>query len=503
MTSISYAPDTGFAVDRWLGSTVEAAYQRLPEPFFARIGPERVGTHPTLIHWSAGAAALIDLDPAAFEAPDWTAVLAGHRPIPGASPIAMAYAGHQFGQWVPQLGDGRAILIAQLRNARGQLWDVQLKGAGRTPFSRFGDGRAVLRSCLREYLASEAMAALGIPTTRALAVVATGEAVVRERVEPGAVMTRLAESHVRFGHFEYFAHQGRPELVKALADHVIGEHWPELVDLDARYARWYADIVARTADLVAAWQAIGFAHGVMNTDNMSILGLTIDYGPYGFLDDFDPSLICNHSDYTGRYAFDRQPAIARWNLGALAWALGSLVESDAANAALADFERRVEEGLYARLRARLGLTQARAGDAALVDTLLRMMAANRVDYTGTLRALADVVAAPATAEGAWRGRFAPAAQGAVDDWLAHYRARLELEPDPSRPARMRAANPRYIPRNWLAETAIRAIEDHGDLTPLNDISHVLRTPFDDHPGLEHYAEPPPAHLRDLEVSCSS
>ena len=269
---------------------------------------ERVGETPRLLHANAKAAALIGLDPAAFSRSRFRAEF---FPATGRwavfEPLAMVYSGHQFGVWAGQLGDGRALLIGQVRNAKGELWDMQLKGAGKTPYSRFGDGRAVMRSTIREYLCSEAMAALGIPTSRALAIIATGETVLRETPEPGAVLTRLARSHVRFGHFEHFHHRGQHEQVRLLADHVIGEYFPEFA---GDHAGWFGEVVKRTAELMAQWQAVGFAHGVMNTDNMSILGLTLDYGPFGFLDAYDPDFICNHTDEQGRYSFANQPGIA-------------------------------------------------------------------------------------------------------------------------------------------------------------------------------------------------
>jgi uncharacterized protein YdiU (UPF0061 family) len=273
------------------GLKLENHYARLPADFYTAMPAEKVGEAPQLIHANPAAATLIDLDPITFTDPRFLEVVSGHRPLEGFAPLAMVYSGHQFGVWAGQLGDGRALLIGQVRNARGELWDIQLKGAGKTPYSRFGDGRAVMRSTIREYLASEAMAALGVPTSRALAIAATGELVRREELEPGAVLTRLARSHIRFGHFEHFFHRGEKDKVRQLADHVIAEYFPGL-----DYAAWYGEVVRLTAEMVAHWQAVGFAHGVMNTDNMSILGLTLDYGPYGFMDAYDPMFVCNHTD---------------------------------------------------------------------------------------------------------------------------------------------------------------------------------------------------------------
>src|ERR1700742_1752742 len=307
------------------GLKLESHYARLGEGFFTHQPAEKVGEKPRLIHANEDAAALLDLDPQVFRDPRFVEAMAGHRPLEGFESLAQIYSGHQFGVWAGQLGDGRALLIGQVRNRKGELWDIQLKGSGKTPYSRFGDGRAVMRSTIREYLCSEAMAALGIPTSRALAIVATGETVRRETREPGAVLTRLARSHVRFGHFEHFFHRGQKDQVRQLADYVIAEYFP---DLAGDYVRWFGEVVKRTAEMIAGWQAVGFAHGVMNTDNMSILGLTLDYGPYGFMDAYDPAFICNHSDEGGRYSFAYQPGVGLWNLRALALALSSLIESD-------------------------------------------------------------------------------------------------------------------------------------------------------------------------------
>lgn len=475
--------------------TLEASYRRLPDELYTVMAAEGVGTAPALIHGNPAAAALLDLDPAIFHDPAFPLVFSGHRPVAGFEALAMVYAGHQFGSYVPRLGDGRALLIAQLRNRRGELWDVQLKGAGRTPYSRFGDGRAVLRSCLREYLCSEAMAALGIPTTRALCVVATHEGVRRETVEPGAVLTRLAPSHVRFGHFEYLHHSGRPDLVRALADQVIALHFPELADGAEPHAAWFEAVVQRTARLIAAWQAAGFAHGVMNSDNMSILGLTIDYGPFGFLDATDPRFICNHSDQGGRYAFERQPAIALWNLQVLALALTSLVPVEDLRGSLGRFAPAFAEHHDALLQAKLGLP----GEAALATELIRLMVAQAADYTLTFRRLGQVDAAEGRA--AWTALFAD--QAAAAAWLERYRAACAAAPDPRRTARMARLNPKYVLRNWLAEAAIRAVEDRGDLATLDRILALVQAPFDEHPADEAYAAPPPEAFRSLAVSCSS
>src|SRR6185312_15673066 len=354
---------------------------------------------------------------------------------------------------------------------------IQLKGAGRTPYSRFGDGRAVMRSTIREYLCSEAMAALGVPTSRALAVVATGERVMRERPEPGAVLTRLARSHVRFGHFEHFFHRGQRAEVKALADYVIAEYFIEFAQ---DYAGWFGAVVKATAELIARWQAVGFAHGVMNTDNMSILGLTIDYGPYGFMDAYDPEFVCNHSDEQGRYSFINQPMIAHWNLRALALALSDLIPSEQLLEKLTSFEEHFARKYRELMLAKLGLVREEEGDDRLIGDLLALMAQTRADYTLSFRKL--------TAEDRdWLALFGDSNSDA-EAWLSRYRVRTESE-DMSG---LNAINPKFVLRNWVAETAIRAVEDKGDVATLDRIFRTLKTPFEEHDGDEAFAASPPS-----------
>ncbi len=466
---------------------MEEHYARLGEGFFTAMPAERIGT-PRLIHANPDVARLIDLDPAVFSDPRFAEAMAGHLPLAGFKPLAMVYSGHQFGVWAGRLGDGRALLVGQVRNARGELWDIQLKGAGKTPYSRFGDGRAVMRSSIREYLGGEAMAALGIPTTRALSIVATGEQVQREMPEPGAVLARMAPSHVRFGHFEHFFHHGQKNQVRVLVDHVIAEHFPELA---GDYAAWFGEVVRRTARLIAAWQAVGFAHGVMNTDNMSILGLTIDYGPYGFLDAYDPWFICNHSDEQGRYAFANQPAVALWNLRALALTLSELVDTETLVETLNAFEVHFGASYRARMRAKLGLTIDTEGDDRLIGDLLALMAKARADYSLTfLRLSGD--------DAEWLALFGAMREDAKA-WLTRWRERTKDE-DLSGLVR---ANPRYVLRNWVAETAIRAVEDRGDIVTLDRIFNLVHAPFTKVDGGEAFAAPPPSSMCDLEVSCSS
>jgi serine/tyrosine/threonine adenylyltransferase len=470
------------------GLNLENHFARLPADFYTRMPAERVGAAPQLIHANPVAAALLDLDPAVFGDPRFVEVMAGHRPLDGFESLAMVYSGHQFGVWAGQLGDGRALLIGQARNAKSELWDIQLKGAGRTPYSRFGDGRAVMRSTIREYLCSEAMAALGIPTSRALSIVATGEMVRREEAEPGAILTRLARSHVRFGHFEHFFHRGEHDQVRQLADHVIGEYFP---DMAGDHAAWFGEVVKRTAQMIAHWQAAGFAHGVMNTDNMSILGLTLDYGPFGFMESYDPGFICNHTDEQGRYAFDMQPAIAHWNLRALAFALSSLIDKDKLIGALDTYEAIYRARYRTLMRAKLGLTQEVADDDQLIGDLMKLMAKARADYTLCFRSLSGD-------DGAWLALFRDAHPDA-EAWLSRYRARTEGEDVFG----LNRINPKYVLRNWVAETAIRAVEDRGDIVALDRILRLVQCPYQEHDGEEAFAAPPPPQMCGLEVSCSS
>jgi len=468
------------------GLKLENHFARLPGEFYTLMPAEQVGVQPRLVHANPKAAALIGLEPASFSNPDFAQIFSGHAPLDGFAPLAMVYSGHQFGVWAGQLGDGRALLIGQVRNDSGELWDIQLKGAGKTPYSRFGDGRAVMRSTIREYLCSEAMAALGIPTSRALAIVATGETVHREAREPGAVLTRLARSHIRFGHFEHFFHRGQKDEVRQLADYVIAEYFPEF---SGDYAAWFGEVVRRTAEMIAHWQAVGFAHGVMNTDNMSILGLTIDYGPYGFLDAYDPQFVCNHSDDQGRYSFINQPMIAHWNLRALALALSDLISTDQLLQKLASYEQIFGAKYRTLMRAKLGLVREEEGDDKLIGDLLALMATARADYTLSFRHLAGE-------DAVWLALF-----GAFDQqaraWLSRYRTRTDGE-DLSG---LNGINPRTVLRNWVAETAIRAVEDNNDIATLDRIFRTLQAPFEEHDG--GLAAPPPPEMCHLEVSCSS
>ena len=477
-------------------------YARLGAPFGRRVEPTPL-RNPRPVAWNPDAAALLDVGSGEAEDGLWVQAFSGNAPLPGAEPLAMLYAGHQFGGWVPQLGDGRAILLGEVRGSGGR-WDLHLKGSGPTPFSRGFDGRAVLRSTIREYLCGEAMHGLGIPTTRGLCIVGSDEPVRRERVETAATLVRMAPSHVRFGSFEVLAARGENEHLRTLADYVIAEHFPALAGAEDRFVRLLAEVCVRTARLVARWQAVGWAHGVLNTDNMSILGITLDYGPYGFMDQFDPRYIPNHSDEGGRYAWDQQPRIGLWNLTRLAEALLPLIgDADAAVGALQEYEPALLAEYGARLRAKLGLHDAREEDTELVDGIFALLAANPVDYTGFWRALGRFSEDEEAANAPVRDLFLDRA--GFDAWAERYAARLRAEGSVAaeRRVRMDAANPVYVLRTYLAEQAIRKAEDEQDFSEIERLRVLLRDPFTEQPGMERYADPPPDWGRHLVVSCSS
>jgi serine/tyrosine/threonine adenylyltransferase len=433
--------------------------------------------------------------------------LTGNAVPSGTETLAGVYSGHQFGVWAGQLGDGRALLLGELDTPAGAM-ELQLKGSGRTPYSRMGDGRAVLRSSIREYLCSEAMHALGIPTTRALAIVGSPQPVRRETMETAAVVTRVAPSFIRFGHFEHFAHTARDvDSLRLLTERVIERWFPELAGAPQPAAALLREVTRRTAELMAQWQAVGFCHGVMNTDNLSILGLTIDYGPFGFLDAFDPLHVCNHSDDRGRYAYARQPSVAFWNLHALAQALVPLVgdDTDALRDALEPYGGVFESALQQRLRAKLGLRTAdegAEGDSALVNALFDRMAADRVDFTILFRRLAGFSTTPDARNEPVRDLFID--RDAFDAWAQRYTARLQAEAsiDAERALQMNAVNPKYILRNHLAETAIEKAGE-GDFSDVALLAKVLRRPYDEQPEHDALAAFPPDWAQHLEVSCSS
>jgi len=472
------------------------SYARLPERFFARLPPTPVAG-PRLIRLNEALAHQLGLDADSLASPEGVAVLAGNRVPHAGEPLAMAYAGHQFGALVPQLGDGRAILLGEVVDVEGVRRDIQLKGSGPTPFSRNGDGRAALGPVLREYIISEAMAALGIPTTRSLAVVATGETVRREMPLPGAVLTRVASSHIRVGTFQFFAVRGDVDAIRRLADHVIARHYPEAAGAANPYHALLEHVIARQRDLIAQWLLVGFIHGVMNTDNTSIAGETIDYGPCAFMDSYDPATVYSSIDTSGRYAYGNQPRIARWNLARFAEAILPLLGEDKdaavqqANEALDGFGARFETAYTLGLRRKLGLLQAQADDLSLAQGLLERMAQNGADFTLTFRRLCEAAVNP-DGDAAVRALFTDPA--AYDAWAEAWRRRLADDGTATAHERisvMRAANPAVIPRNHLVEEAISAAENNADFAPFEELVAVLARPYADLPAtLARYADPP-------------
>jgi len=486
-------------------------YAALPANFFARVAPTPVDS-PRLIKLNRPLAIHLGLDPDRLASPEGTEILAGKRLPDGADPIAMAYAGHQFGHFVPQLGDGRAILLGEVIDADGVRRDIQLKGSGPTPFSRRGDGRAALGPVLREYIVSEAMAALGIPTTRSLAAVVTGENVMRETPLPGAVLTRVASSHIRVGTFQYFAARNDTEGVRRLADHVIGRHYPQAANADRPYHALLEAVIARQADLVARWLLVGFIHGVMNTDNTSISGETIDYGPCAFMDHYDPAMVFSSIDEQGRYAYANQPRIALWNLTRFADCLLPLLSAqqdkaidkaiEEAQLALSGFAETFNTAYQAGLRSKLGLFTARDEDQALAQDLLDAMAKNQADFTLTFRRLSDA-ALDASGDAGVRQLFADPT--AYDEWAARWRQRTGDEPqDPVvRQTAMRAVNPAFIPRNHRVEAVIEAAVNRDDFAPFEEFLTVLSKPYEDQPAFAGYAQAPEPEQRVLQTFCGT
>ncbi len=482
-------------------------YAALPANFFARVAPTPV-TSPRLIKLNRPLAVHLGLDPDRLNSPEGAEILAGKQIPDGADPIAMAYAGHQFGHFVPQLGDGRAILLGEVIDADGVRRDIQLKGSGPTPFSRRGDGRAALGPVLREYIVSEAMAALGIPTTRSLAAVLTGESVLRETALPGAVLTRVASSHIRVGTFQYFAARQDTEGVRRLADHVIARHYPQAAGAERPYLALLDAVIARQADLIARWLLVGFIHGVMNTDNTSVSGETIDYGPCAFMDQYDPATVFSSIDEMGRYAYANQPRIALWNLTRLAECLLPLLSDqqdkaiEEAQSALGNFAEKFDAAYQAGLRSKLGLFTARDDDRVLAQDLLDAMAKNQADFTLTFRRLSDAALDPVHDRDV-RQLFADPA--AYDEWAVRWRQRLDDEPqDPAiRQRAMRSVNPAFIPRNHRVEAVIEAAVNRDDFALFEELLAVLSKPFEDQPAYAAYAQPPEPHQRVLQTFCGT
>lgn len=482
-------------------------YSQLPEPFYSRQAPTPF-SHHYLVSVNHAAAKLIDLDADELQRQEFIDYMSGSRPFANSEPVAMCYSGHQFGHYVPRLGDGRAILLGQVRNKANQLWDLHLKGGGTTPYSRQGDGRAVLRSTIREYLCSEAMHSLGIPTSRALCIIGSDDEVYRESIETGAMLVRMAPSHVRFGSFEYFYYNNQFEHLRQLADYIIDEHYPEIAHEQDKYLLLLRTVTTLTAQMIAQWQAVGFSHGVMNSDNMSILGITLDYGPFGFVDTYQPGFICNHSDHHGRYAFNQQPNIGLFNLSCLAQALLPILAQEpeaaveSAKEELGHYQPQFTQYYAKLMRAKLGLLDAHEDDQQLCADLLRLME-NHVDYTIAFRALAQFDQASEAKNTVIRDMFLD--RDGFDLWSKHYKLRLELEnsENAERQQRMLQSNPKYILRNYLAESAIRRANEEKDYSEIDRLLKLLSRPFDEQPEMETYAAPPPDWAQKIEVSCSS
>lgn len=477
------------------------SFLRLPRLFYQQVEPTPLGD-PFLISCNSDVAALLDLDPDALAPEQLTHYFSGKGLLPGSEPLAMKYTGHQFGVYNPELGDGRGLLLGEVINERGQRWDLHLKGSGKTKFSRFGDGRAVLRSSIREYLISEAMHRLGIPTTRALALVGSKEQTMRDgMMEPCATVLRVSECHIRFGHFEYLFQTRQHEHIKTLADYCIARYFPQFEKHDNPYLAMFAEVVQRSAKLVAKWQAYGFVHGVLNTDNMSMLGETFDYGPYSFLDGYKPQQVSNYNDHQGRYAFARQPEIVQWNLSCLGQALLPLIDRQDVINQLDSYPKCYELAHLEVFRKRLGLQVAEAGDRDLVQELLQLFTQHQVDMNRFFRSLShfdgsDTAIAKLMALVAYPRDLTP--------WLLKYELRLEREAasQPIRKAQMCAVNPKFILRNYMAEEAIKAATQ-GDFNLVNKLLGLLQKPMQENAEFEHYAKAPPEWAGGICLTCSS
>lgn len=495
VVSTAASPDTVSGNGR-IQFGFQNTYARLPERFYARVQPMRVAG-PALVKVNAPLAELLGLSAEALASAEGVEILAGNRIAEGSEPLAQAYAGHQFGNFVPQLGDGRANLLGEVIGRDGLRYDLQLKGSGPTPFSRRGDGRAALGPVLREYVVSEAMAALGVPTTRALAAVTTGDRVYRETVQPGAVLTRVAASHLRVGTFQFFAARGDEEGVRMLADYAIARHYLEAASAEKPYCALLEGVIARQAALVAQWMQLGFIHGVMNTDNTSISGETIDYGPCAFLEAYEPDKVFSSIDARGRYAYRNQPHAMHWNLTRLAETLLPLLAVEeggqegalaSATEALATFALIYESARLDGFRRKLGLRTSQEGDATLVEDLLECMAAGRADFTLTFRRLCDMAAGSEHDAPASRLFTDPAM---FETWVATWRLRLEAEPGTpaERATAMRAVNPAVIPRNHFVQAVIEAAVERQDFEPFEDLLAATAQPFGEGMTAVRYMQP--------------
>ncbi|HEY0682372.1 MAG TPA: YdiU family protein [Steroidobacter sp.] len=484
----------------------EHTYAALPARFFAAIHPTKVAKAQMVVV-NRGLWSEIGLNPKDLDDSQAAALLSGNELAEDSTPIAMAYAGHQFGQFVPQLGDGRAILLGEVRGRDGILRDVQLKGSGRTPFSRGGDGRAAIGPMLREYLISEAMHALGIPTTRSLAVVTTGEHVYRQEVLPGAVLTRVAASHIRVGTFQFFAARGDEEALRQLLDFVIARHYPEAKTADVPALAMLEAVTKRQAHLIADWMRVGFIHGVMNTDNMALSGETIDYGPCAFMDSYDPQTVFSSIDLGGRYSYTNQPGIAQWNLARLAETLLPLIDADKnkavelATKVVEDFVEHFELRFLECMRRKIGLVSAEDGDADLITRLLAAMQKSEADFTLTFSGISRAATSPGEAA-SLRVLFTDADE--IDEWLSDWHLRLARDPQSpaERAETLRLANPEFIPRNYRVEEALQAATS-GDLQPFNRLLAILQRPFESQPEFEEYRLPPPPSEQPYKTFCGT
>jgi uncharacterized protein YdiU (UPF0061 family) len=499
---ISNAPNPGqvhFPLDN--------TYACLPQRFYTQVHPTPVAS-PKLVIVNERLARNLGLDPDELRSPEGIRILAGNALPEKASPIAAAYAGHQFGHFVPQLGDGRAILLGEITDQDGIRRDIQLKGAGLTPFSRTADGRAALGPVLREYLTSEAMAALGIPTTRALAAITTGQQVMRETPLPGAILTRVASSHIRIGTFQYFAARHDTEGTRVLADYAIARHYPEAATAPQPYQEFLKGVITRQAKLVAQWMLVGFVHGVMNTDNIAISGETIDYGPCAFMDAYNLDTVFSSIDRNGRYAYRNQPLIMQWNLARLAEALLPLLDDteglalEKAQEALATFSSHFEKSYYDGFRLKLGLTINRVDDVELIEDLLTRMAENQADFTLTFRGLCDAAVTP-EADATIRTLFSN--PSSYDAWAVTWRQRLAEEEGigTDRQKTMRSFNPLYIPRNNLVESALTNAVENKSFAQFHELLCVLSEPFTDQPGREHYSVRPDIESESYSTFCGT
>jgi uncharacterized protein YdiU (UPF0061 family) len=507
---------------------LENSYLDFPENFYHRVNPRGL-KNAHLISFNPDVAYMLDLDPCKVSPSELARFFGGGEILTGSEPLAMKYAGHQFGQYNPDLGDGRGLLLGEVVNSKDERWDLHLKGAGKTAYSRFGDGRAVLRSSIREYLISAAMQGLNIPTTRALCLVGSDEYTMREGMEPCAKVLRVTQCHIRFGHFEHLYYSRQHEALKTLADTCLDRYFPECKgerkrdrkiegitqtatassakDLDSTerasaYLAMFKEIRDRSIEMVAKWQAYGFVHGVMNTDNMSILGETFDYGPYVFMDQYKPDYVSNHTDHEGRYAFKRQPDVVLWNLSCLAQALLPLIEHDALVAALDDYKDLYQQAYQQQMRARLGWVTEQDGDDVLIDQLIKLATVQRIDINRFLRDLCDLDPDnDATLQQCLRHFSDPVA---VTDWLVVYthRAALEMASFPIMQQQMRSVNPCYLLRSYMLEEAIREAND-GDYRLVNTLLSVVRNPFEEKPEFARYAGEPPDWAGGISLSCSS